>query len=58
MKDFKIIATERRDFFEEKIKEYMQQGYVMKHTNMSSVIKKPTLEITPSFYAYMEKDEI
>ena len=56
MKDFKIITTEDRNFFEEKIREYMQLGYVMKHTNMSSVIKKITLEITPSFYAYMEKE--
>lgn len=55
MKDFKIIATEDRKFFEEKIKEYMQLGYSMKHTNLAMSIAPGNLFVKLGFYAYMEK---
>lgn len=63
MKDFKIIATEDRNFFEEKIREYIQQGYEMKHTNLSvaldTVQRLTNLganKLVTAFYAYMEKE--
>lgn len=63
MKDFKIIATEDREFFEKKIKEYMELGYEMKHTNLSialDTVQRITNiganKLRLGFYAYMEKE--
>lgn len=61
MKDFKIIATEDRIFFEKKIREYMELGYEMKHTNLAityEVMKVSNLapKLKTGFYAYMEKE--
>lgn len=55
MKDFKIIATEDRKFFEEKIKEYMELGYSMKHTNLAMSVAAGRITVKLGFYAYMEK---
>ena len=63
MKDFKIIATQKREIFEEKLKEYIKQGYEVKNTNMSiaSTSRKSELSfklgIEYAFYAYLEKEK-
>lgn len=63
MKDFKIIATEERQFFEKKLREYLDQGYEVKHTNLSIAIdlrqrfSNMTADKTiTGFYAYLEKE--
>lgn len=63
MKDFKIIATEERPFFEKKLREYLDQGYEVKHTNLSIAIdlrqrfSNMTADKTiTGFYAYLEKE--
>lgn len=63
MKDFKIIATEERPFFEKKLREYLDQGYEVKHTNLSIAIdtrqrfsNMSADKIITGFYAYLEKE--
>lgn len=63
MKDFKIISTEERQFFEKKLREYLDQGYEVKHTNLSIALDlrqrlsnlKANKTVT-GFYAYLEKE--
>lgn len=64
MKKFKTIATEDREYFEERIKNLMNEGYEVKHTNLSMAIdtvqrltntKANNLRIV--YYAYLEKEE-
>ena len=63
MKDFKIIATEERPFFEKKLREYLDQGYEVKHTNLSIAFdggarlnNLVTERMKLGFYAYLEKE--
>ena len=63
MKDFKIIATQKRELFEEKLRKYLDEGYEVKHTNLSissptdiSTLKKFNFKIEYAFYAYLEKE--
>ena len=62
MKDFKIIAVEDRELFENKIREYLNLGYEMKFTNLSIALDTvPRItniaanKLRTGFYAYMEK---
>ena len=61
MKDFKIITEENKEIFEQKIREYIEQGYEVKSSNISityEAMKMSNLmpKLIQYFYAYLEKE--
>ncbi len=61
MKDFKIITEENKEIFEQKIREYIEQGYEVKSSNISityEAMKMSNLmpKLIQCFYAYLEKE--